>query len=217
MSELPHLRDVSNWQGPIDWSAEKHRVVGCYMKVSEGMTFTDPTAKRRIRNATYAGLRTVGGYHFCTPGSGSGEAQADRLLSLAPVAPGRLRPCLDLEANPLGLNQGQLAAWALGAVTRIYERLGCWPTIYGSPSFLGSFAPLHANVFGRCPLWIAHYGVKHPSVPDPWSHWAAWQWTESFHDPAAHGTVDDSFVADLNALKVPAGSILKAARVKVSS
>lgn len=207
---LPRLRDVSNWQGPVDWRAEKHEVVGVYAKTSQGVSYTDPTFARRLRNATYAGLFHFGGYHYCVPGSGSPEAQADRLLALAPLAPGRLRPCLDCEDNTLRLNPAQLAAWYLGAVIRVHSKTGYWPTIYGSPSYLSGFAVYHPEVFGLCPLWLADYGVAHASPPAPWSHWCAWQWTESFKDPAA-GRVDDSFVSDLAALQIP-----KSPRVVVS-
>lgn len=203
MTQLAHLRDVSNWQGPVDWRAEKKLVAGCYMKVSQGMTYTDPTAARRIRNASWARVK-VGGYHFCTPGVGSPEAQADRLLALAPLASGRLRPCLDMEWNELHLNPQQLAAWYLGAVLRVKARTGYWPVIYGSPSYLSSFATFHPEVFGRCPLWLASYGLKHPPAPPaPWSHWSAWQWTSAWKDPAIHGRVDDSYVAYLAELTVP--------------
>src|SRR5207237_188340 len=121
------------WQGPVNWRLERKIVAGCYVKVTQGQTYTDPTAARRIRNATFARV-PVGGYHFCTPGVGSGESQADRLLEHAPLRPGQLRPCLDCEDNRLGLNEGQLAAWYLGAVLRVHRRVGYWPVLYGSPS-----------------------------------------------------------------------------------
>lgn len=201
ITALPHLRDVSNNNGPIDWHAEKQEVAAVYCKVSQGVTFTDATAAKRLRNARSAGL-PAGGYHYATPGVGSPEAQADRLLSLAPLAPGRLRPCLDAEANPLGLNSAQLAAWYLGFVIRVHSRCSYWPTLYGSPSYLAPWTVYHPDVFGSCPLWLADYGVKVPRVPPPWSHWTAWQWTDRFKDHAV-GRVDDSFVADLAALKIP--------------
>jgi lysozyme len=177
-------------------------VAGVYVKVSQGQGFTDPTAARRIRNASYARL-PVGGYHFCTPGVGSPESQADRLIRLAPLRPGQLRPCADCEWNDLHLNDAQLAAWYLGFVLRCKSRLGYWPTIYGSPFYLRSFALYHPEVFGLCPLWLADYGVQHAVPPAPWTHWTAWQWTSTFKDPAVAGRVDDSFVADLAALKIP--------------
>lgn len=202
MSGLLHLRDVSNWQGPVDWRAEKKRVAGVYVKVSQGQTYTDPTAARRIRNATYARV-PVGGYHFATPGVGSPESQADKLIRLAPLRPGQLRPCVDCEWDELHLNDGQLAAWLLGFVIRVHSRLGYWPVVYGSPSFLRRFSTYHPEVFGRCPLWLASYGVGHASPPPPWTHWSAWQWTSTFKDPAVPGRVDDSYVADLGALRIP--------------
>jgi lysozyme len=202
VGDLSHLRDVSNNNGPVRWREERARgVVAAYCKVSQGLTFTDGTAKRRLRAARAAGVR-AGGYHYATPGVGAPELQAERLYRLAPRAAGCLRPCLDCEANPLRLNDGQLAAWYLGAVLHLKARLGVWPVIYGSPSYLQAFALYHPAVFGACPLWVANYGVERPHVPAPWSHWAAWQWTETFRDPAA-GVVDDSYVADLAALTVP--------------
>lgn len=208
---LPHLRDLSNWQRTIDWNLEKREVAAVYVKVSQGLTFIDATARAKIRGAASVGL-PVGGYHFATPGVGSPEAQADRLLSLAPHLPyRRLRACVDCEWNELGLNSAQLAAWYLGFVIRVHRVAGYWPTMYGSPSYLQAFATYHPEVFGRCPLWVAHYGVPRPHVPAPWTHWTAWQWTQSFKDPAV-GRVDDSFVADLANLRIPVSqrSILRA-------
>lgn len=205
---LPHLRDVSNNQGPVDWRLERKEVVGVYAKTSEGVGFTDKTFACRLRNATYAGLWRFGGYHFCTPGVGSPEAQADRLLSLAPLAPGRLRPCLDCEANPLHLNPQQLAAWYLAAVLRVKKRVGYYPTIYGSPFYLSAFAIYAPDVFAKCPLWLASYGVAHATPPAPWIHWCAWQYTDKFKDPAV-GRVDDTFVADLAALTIPGITVVK--------
>lgn len=199
---LPHLRDVSNWQGPIHWQTEKREVAGLYQKVSQGMGYTDPTAKLRFRNA----LRNrvpAGGYHYAIPGSGSPESQADRLIALSPKLPHlRLRPCVDCEDNTLRLQPPQLAAWYLGFVIRVHRRLGYWPVVYGSPSYLQAFATYHPEAFGRCPLWVAHYGVKHPTIPAPWHSAAAWQWTDAFKDPAV-GLVDDSFVLDLPRLRIP--------------
>lgn len=205
MTSLPHLRDLSNWQTRIDWPAERRRVAAVYVKVSQGTTFVDATAKAKIVGAARTGI-PVGGYHFCIPGSGAPERQADILLRHAPRAPhARLRPCLDCETNPLRLNAPQLAAWYLGFVVRVHERAGYWPTLYGPPSYLSSFATYHPEVFGRCPLWLADWQTQPPQPPPPWTHWAAWQWTDTFKDPAV-GTVDDSLVADLATLRIPVAS-----------
>lgn len=212
---LPHLRDLSNWQARIDWQLEREQVAAVYVKVSQGLTFVDPTAKAKIAGARSVKL-PVGGYHYCTPGVGSPEVQADILLAHAPFRPGGLRPCLDCEANPLRLNSAQLAAWYLGAVLRVRKRTGLWPVIYGPPSYLAAFATYHPGLFGLCPLWVADWGVRAPTVPAPWSHWDAWQWTDAYRDPAA-GRVDDSFAAGLAALKIPvsAGSVWATWRTRI--
>ena len=208
---LPHLRDLSNWQRAVDWRLERREVAAVYVKVSQGLTYIDPTAHAKIEQALAFNV-PAGGYHFATPGVGSPEQQADILLRYAPRLPYRqLRACVDCEWNELGLNNAQLAAWYLGFVIRVHRRAGYWPTIYGSPSYLQSFATYHPEIFGRCPLWVANYGVPRPHVPAPWTHWTAWQWTETYRDPAV-GRVDDSFVSDLKALRIPVAqrSILRA-------
>jgi GH25 family lysozyme M1 (1,4-beta-N-acetylmuramidase) len=204
---LPHLRDLSHWNGPVDWHAEKARGLwGVYLNCGQGANYTDPTFKLRLKNATYAGFWKVGAYLFTVPGSGSPQAQVEHLLKQAPLAPGRLRPCLDVESNPLGLPAAKLAAWVAAAVGELEQRTGYPPLLYGPPSFLQSFAPHAAVILARCPLWLANYGVLRPTVPDPWTHYSAWQWTQNFHDPDIHGAVDDTLVADQKALTVPIGA-----------
>jgi hypothetical protein len=39
-------------------------------------------------------------------------------------------------------------------------------------------------------------------VPDPWTHYSAWQYTDAYSDPAV-GMVDDSLVADGAAITIP--------------
>lgn len=201
-ASLPHLRDISDWQGTVDWREEAKEVVGVYAKVAQGQSWTDTRGQERLRNAEYAGLKT-GGYSYVTPGVGSPESQAAKLLSLAPTGGKKhLKPCLDVEWNGFRLAPGALAVWVAGAAIYIKEKEGYYPVVYGSPSFLSSFATHAAEVLGMCPLWVADYGVRLPQIPPPWIHAAAWQWTDARKDPAV-GTVDDSLVFDLEALTIP--------------
>lgn len=213
---LPRMLDVSNWQPTVNWAAEAKEVVAVYVKVAQGTSETDAYAASHIKGARAAKI-PVGGYLYCMPGVGSGEAQADRLLALAPTRTNDLRPCLDCEDNTHRLNPAQLAAWYLGAVTRIVAKLGTYPTIYGSPSYLGAFTPYHPSVFGRCPLWVADYGVPRPAVPPAWTSWQAWQWTDTLKDPAVPGgAVDDSYVAEVAALRIP-GPVVKVKTKRAAS
>jgi len=45
--------------------------------------------------------------------------------------------------------------------------------IYGGPSFLSDLAL--PGTFKAYPLWIAHYGVATPRIPQPWTNWTFWQ------------------------------------------
>lgn len=48
--------------------------------------------------------------------------------------------------------------------------------VYTNPSFAAE-----GNCSGLSPwfLWIANYGVLHPTVPRPWTHWTFWQTGDS--------------------------------------
>jgi len=159
---------------PVDWRSERKRVAGVYVKVSQGQDVHGPDRGPAIRNASYARI-PVGGYHFATPGVGSPESQADRLIQLAPLRPGQLRPCVDCEWNELHLNGGQLAAWYLGFCIRVHDGSATGPLSTALLLTCRSSRPIIRKCFGRCPLWLAPNGVTHASPPAPWSHWAAWQ------------------------------------------
>jgi hypothetical protein len=45
-------------------------------------------------------------------------------------------------------------------------------------------------LISRCPLWIAHYGVSHPTVPAPWRSYSMWQDSSKWSCPGIKGNVD---------------------------
>jgi lysozyme len=137
--------DRSNVNGPDDY--KKAGVTHLYLKVSEGTGFVDSTYIQRRQQAKAAGAKT-GGYHFA--GHNDPVAEATFFLSklVAPAA-GDLKPCLDLES-------GQSAAWAAAFVQHVHDKLGFWPVLYGSTSFI---QPMRSNATLRhCPWWRAEFG-----------------------------------------------------------
>jgi lysozyme len=199
---LPHLRDVSEWQGLVDWShyatvAHPH-LVGLYYRAGRGPGIRDAQLVRNSVGARRARMH-VGAYWYLEPGVGSPELQVDALVASAPHVRGAsLRPALDCEdGSPTGKRE-----WYLRAIVRACKRLGFAPTVYGSPSYLEALQ-LPAWVGRECPLWLADYGVARPELPKPWAHWSAWQYTDSATDPACAGRVDDSLVSNLSALVCP--------------
>ncbi|MFN8659635.1 MAG: GH25 family lysozyme [Candidatus Obscuribacterales bacterium] len=70
--------------------------------------------------------------------------------------------------------------------------LGLQPMIYVSFAFAkdvlrtGSFREL-----SHYRLWIAHYtNAPQPLIPQPWTHWDFWQYTNSGKTPGVNGNVD---------------------------
>ena len=202
--KLPHMRDVSEWQGAIEWTiyrgeAREHDVVATYIRAGRGPGIVDERARENFAGAKRASGTRVGGYWYLTPGIGSPELQVDKLIAWSPRRPGRdLRPCLDCEAGSPAWTRSFIVA----AIWHARRRLGYFPTIYGPSSYLHDLRLPAA--FAACPLWIAELGVETPHVPAPWTHWIAWQHTFTAKDPSVKSTyVDDSYVADLGALTVP--------------
>jgi GH25 family lysozyme M1 (1,4-beta-N-acetylmuramidase) len=64
---------------------------------------------------------------------------------------------------------------------------GHYPIIYTGPGFWAAILPqltaAQRDRVKRCPLWIAHWGVRDPGSLDPWGDdWMLWQYSD-------HGTV----------------------------
>lgn len=186
--------DRSNVNGPDDYS--KAPVTHIYLKATEGTGFVDQTYQARRQQALAAGAK-VGAYHFA--GHADAATEADFFLSkIEAPKPGELRPCLDLESN-------QTRAWAERFASRVKTRLGYYPTLYGSTSFI---APLRAgsSVLKECPWWRAEYGPndgKPHALAGGDMGAAAHQYTSVAAIPGISGHTDASLLIDEAALLVP--------------
>ena len=79
------------------------------------------------------------------------------------------------------------------------------PFLYIDPTFADeNQAPASLAAY---PLWIADYGVAEPTLPDGWSTWLLWQYSESGTVQGIGCPVDLDLVngpiANLQALKLP--------------
>jgi lysozyme len=76
--------------------------------------------------------------------------------------------------------------------------------IYTGPNFWNH--ALREHLPGH-PLWVAQYEVSEPTVPDGWSGWTFWQYTEQWQPPGTTGPIDGSlFNGDalrLDGLRLP--------------
>lgn len=158
----------------------------------------DDRFKSRWENMKTAGI-IRGAYDFFHP-SRDPLAQADAFLNIVgPLQKGDLPMVLDWESTdgvPSTSDKNAALSW-LGRVQQISK---ITPIIYTAPYFADALK-LDSR-FKNYPLWIAHYGVKCPLVPAPWTNWQFWQGSESAHVPGIRDLCDlDLFNGSLDQLK----------------
>lgn len=174
MARTPGI-DVSRWQGEIDWrvvAAGGYRFV--IIRATVGDYYTDPRFYENWRGAHDAGL-LVSAYHVVKPKQ-TAEAQIDRLFD---VLEGR-RPDLPLVLD-VELADDKPAPVVTGCVKQcaqlVAAREGRKPLIY-TGSWFWNPNILHAPDWAEYDLWIAHYGVDEPTLPQDWTAWRFWQHSE---------------------------------------
>jgi lysozyme len=192
------LVDLSNNNGTVDFArlAKVPGIVGVYLKATEGRTFTDWTFHERRLEAERHGLR-VGAYHFARFGLCRDEAE--HFAHVAGACHRRdLRPALDAE---VGSGHG-LAGWSREWVRRVWQLTGTLPIFYSFPAWIEAARP--DEPIGAA-LWLAAWGrndgTEHPySVPRPWRHVAAHQFTSEGRVPGVTGFCDVSSVRSIRPL-----------------
>lgn len=159
-------RDVSHYQGIVDWPAAKarDRITWAMCKAIEGTLYTDPTFTANYAGAAKAGL-TRGGYAYADP-SKSPTSQAARLVSMVKPVAGRDFVCLDLEAAPANMSQTELRAWRQAFSAQIRKSApGVAYGIYeGGYAHNGSGAGIGPD---ECEWWMF---PRYASM-DPTTHW----------------------------------------------
>lgn len=185
--------DVSVWQGRIDW--QRVAAAGkrfAWIRASVG-TKPDERFVENWAGALAAGVQR-GAYHYLDRHS-SGAEQAGAFLATYPGA-GELPTVLDLEEAGRGESPAALVARALDWLRAVEAATGSKPWVYTMPSFaLSRLRCPEAVELGGYGLWVAHWDVAVPSVPEPWRDWSCWQ-------TRSRGTVDGiTGRVDLNVLR----------------
>lgn len=190
------LVDLSNNNpDPLDFHAiRRSGFAGVWLKVAEGLSFTDPTFERRAREARAAGLR-AGGYYFARPVVGSAHAAAAYFVErLGKIERRDLRPFLDLEKNDEHMTPHELYSWARSFLRYVHVLTGVRAATYSGAWFL---EPLHwtENLGTGAGLLVADYGPNDgrdhgTKAPAPWRRYLAHQYTSRGHVPGVPGDVD---------------------------
>ncbi len=181
--------DISKWQGNVNAGTMLAAGVGgIYVKAggtdkNNGSSYTD--WRFRENADKFAGRIPIGYYYFFYPHF-DGAKQARYFVQLYKSVTWNLPPAIDLEDNPLNVNQivfqREVKAFIdtiqqeLNVETIIYTRGLFWNANLGNPAWAGQYK-----------IWLARYGqgLTHPwdnnpaskLRPLPWTDWWMWQYS----------------------------------------
>jgi GH25 family lysozyme M1 (1,4-beta-N-acetylmuramidase) len=198
--------DVSGHQGAVNWQGSSGAGAKfVYIKATESTNYINPDFAQQY-NGSYGVGMVRGAYHFATPNTATGSAQATWFLAHGGgwSADGRtLPPAVDLEYNPYGqtcysMSPAALVAWVRQFVNTVRTKVGRYPTIYTSTSWWSQCMGSNAS-FGADPLWIARYNSTLGALPPGWHSQAIWQYADSGRFPGDQDAFNGS-LAQLQAL-----------------
>lgn len=194
--------DVSSHQGDVAWSTLwKSGVKWAYVKASEGTYYTNPYFARQYKGSHDVGM-IRGAYHFATPDTTNGAAQADYFVDHGGgwSRDGKTLPgALDIEWNPYGdacygKTPSGMVTWIRDFLTRYKARTGRDAVIYTATSWWIQCTGNHKGFASANPLWIARYAATVGALPAGWSYYTMWQYTSSGPTVGDHnrfnGTLD---------------------------
>ena len=187
VTQTPGL-DVSGYQGNVAWSTVRsHGARFAYIKATESTSYRNPYFSQQYTGSYNAGI-IRGAYHFATPNTSTGAAQANYFVDHGGgwSRDGKtLPPALDLEYNPYGSacygkTHAQMVAWIRAFASTVKQRTGRDVVFYTSTSWWTLCTGNNAS-FGNNPLWIPRYGSSVGTLPASWHFQTIWQYAD-------HGT-----------------------------
>jgi lysozyme len=207
---LPGI-DVSRFQGDIVWpSVARDGVRFAFIQASRGSGRDCSVVPDRCGPDEYyavnylgakeAGIR-VGAYHRAfVGGDGAPAVRADArrealifTTAVGELAPGDLKPALDLETPFDNLNAAELRIWTRQWLRSVKRELGVRPIIYTNRSSWAALGDPTSFALAGHPLWVANWHVKVPQVPaQNWAgrSWRIWQHSSSGRVAGITGAVD---------------------------
>ena len=166
--------DVSVYQGAFDWNAQKAAgVVWGYARIGDGLG-GDSEFAPNWSNMKAAGVLR-GAYQFFEPGDDE-TAQANLMIqAVGTLGDGDLPCMIDVEVT--GSQSGatiasKVATW----ISLVKAGTGKAPIIYTGPYFWDD--NVGSTSFSATPLWVADYGPSCPLIPNGWSDWTMWQYSD---------------------------------------
>lgn len=179
--------DVSSHQRDVDWPALwDGGARWAYTKATEGTSYTNPYFTQQY-NGSYDTGMIRGAYHFATPDTGGGTAQADYFVDHGGgwSKDGRTLPgVLDIEWNPYGdacydKSPSAMVGWIRDFLTRYKARTGRDAVIYTATAWWTQCTGGYSGFGAKNPLWIARYAATPGPLPAGWTSYTMWQYTST--------------------------------------
>ncbi|MEU9606222.1 lysozyme [Streptomyces sp. NPDC048057] len=179
--------DVSSHQGNVNWSGLwTSGVKWAFVKATEGTYYKNPYFAQQYNGSYDIGM-VRGAYHFATPDTASGAAQADYFVNNGGgwSRDGKTLPgALDIEWNPYGAacygkTQTQMVTWIRDFLNRYRARTGRDAVIYTATSWWTQCTGNYSGFGASNPLWIARYNTTPGTLPAGWGFYTMWQYTSS--------------------------------------
>jgi uncharacterized protein with LGFP repeats len=220
--------DVSGWQilSASDWNTiAANGAKFAYVKATESTDYKSSQFGAQYQDSYNVGL-IRGAYHFATPNTSSGAAQANFFVDNGGgwTNDGRtLPPLLDIEYNPYGdtcygMSAGAMVSWIADFSNTVLGRTGRLPAIYSTTDWWTRCTG-NSSQFSANPLFIARYPNDISSgagtLPAGWSSYTFWQYASSGVFPGDQDVFNGS-VAQLQAFAYDPASAPGAVAIDVA-
>ncbi|GAA3180540.1 MULTISPECIES: lysozyme [Streptomyces] len=179
--------DVSGHQGSVDWTTLWNSGVKfAYVKATESTSYTNPSFAQQYNGSYNVGM-IRGAYHFATPNTSSGAAQANYFVDHGGgwSKDGKTLPgALDMEYNPYGdtcygMSAAGLVNWMKDWFATYKSRTGRDAVIYTSTSWWKQCTGNNTSFGSINPLWVPRYGSSVGELPGGWGFHTIWQYTST--------------------------------------
>ena len=155
--------DISNYQTIQDYQGLKDSGVDyTYIKATEGTGYKDTKLDTHFTGCYNANIK-VGFYHFMSEWSDPSD-QATSFYEAIKYYNYSLIPVLDVETNSRFFSQEQLSYRVIQFANKFRELSGQNIIIYSGSYFSRTY--FNDTVIANYPLWVAHYYVDKPTIPD---------------------------------------------------
>ncbi|BDZ52147.1 hypothetical protein GCM10025867_43880 [Frondihabitans sucicola] len=183
--------DVSAYQTGINWKTLYSQGARfAYVKATEGTGYQSSQFASQY-NGSYAAGMVRGAYHFATPNTSTGTAQATYFVAHGGgwSPDGRtLPPLLDVEygynGTCWGLSQSAMVKWISDFSNTVLAKVGTRPAIYATANWWNTCTG-SSKAFSANPFFVAQYPTTTTSSSKPatlgasWSKWNFWQWSST--------------------------------------